>query len=103
MAGIGTSDTMTSIISPLKLRSLYSPLCLSNTLNRFSWEVFFFPPSLFFLTCCFSASTESGVTDSSPAPYVGHLKQEGADASGTAFVSLRTPTSPVKFRRQPQK
>ena len=41
VAGIGTSNTMTSIISPLKLHSLYSPLRLSNTLNHFSWDVFF--------------------------------------------------------------
>lgn len=41
VASIGTSNTMTSIISPLKLHSLYSPLWLSNTLNHFSWEVFF--------------------------------------------------------------
>lgn len=40
VASIGTSNTMTSIISPLKLHSLYSPLWLSNTLNHFSWEVF---------------------------------------------------------------
>lgn len=41
VTSIGTSNTMTSIISPLKLHSLYSPLWLSNTLNHFSWEVFF--------------------------------------------------------------
>lgn len=41
VTSIGTSNTVTSIISPLKLHSLYSPLWLSNTLNHFSWEVFF--------------------------------------------------------------
>lgn len=68
VASIGTSNSMTSIISPLKLRSLYSPLRLSNTLNHFSWEVFFF------LTCCFSASPKSNVTSNSLTLYVGHLK-----------------------------
>lgn len=66
VASIGTSNTMTSIISPLKLHSLYSPLWLSNTLNHFSWEVFF-------LTCCFSASPKSSVTSNAPTLYVGHL------------------------------
>lgn len=68
VASKGTSNSMTSIISPLKLRSLYSPLRLSNTLNHFSWEVFFF------LTCCFSASPKSNVTSNSLTLYVGHLK-----------------------------
>lgn len=97
MAGIGTSNTMTSIISPLKLNSLYWPLPPSNTLNRFSQEVFFFPP------CFFCNSPESGGSDSSPAPYVGHLKKEWDDASGSAFVSLHTPTGSAEFRRRPQK
>ena len=104
MAGIGTSNTMTSIISPLKLRSLYSPLPASDTLNRFSREVFFFSRSFFFfflIRCFFSASPESGGTDSSPAQYVG--QKEWDDASGTAFVSLRTSSDSAEFRRRPQK
>lgn len=83
MASTGTSNAMTSIISLLKLHSLYSPLRFSNTLNHFSWEVFFF---FLFLTCCFSASPKSSVTSNSPTLYVGHLRLERDDASGTTFV-----------------
>lgn len=68
MASAGTSNAMTSIISLLKLHSLYSPLQFSNTQNHFSWESFFF-----FSTCCFSASPKSSVTSNSLTLYVGHL------------------------------